>query len=179
MILNSPDILIAEDEPLNRDVMKQFLIHKNFTNLRFAENGQQALDMVRVKKTDLLLLDVMMPEINGIQLANQLKNNELTAHIPILFLSAKGSIEHKLEGLAKRAEDYNQKTFNIQENKLKIRNLLETRNLLIEKFKKDKEDTTSESPDSKYLSKVNSVIQNNLDNSQFSVDLLCTELAVG
>ena len=73
MILNSPDILIAEDEPLNRDVMKQFLIHKNLTNLRFAEDGQQALDMVKVKKQDLLLLDVMMPEVMGLQVWHTLR----------------------------------------------------------------------------------------------------------
>ncbi|MDH5734735.1 MAG: response regulator, partial [Gammaproteobacteria bacterium] len=73
MILNEPDILIAEDEPLNRDVMKQFLTHKNFTHLRFAENGQQALDMVRLKKPDLLLLDVMMPEVMGLQVLHTLR----------------------------------------------------------------------------------------------------------
>lgn len=170
-------ILIVEDHEDIRNYLVEEL-NENYEIIE-AEDGKVGLQKAMAAIPDIIISDVMMPEINGIQLANQLKNNELTAHIPILFLSAKGSIEHKLEGLATGAEDYIQKPFNIQEIKLKIRNLLETRNLLIEKFKKDKEDTFSESPDSKYLSKVNSVILNNLDNSQFSVDLLCTELAVG
>ena len=170
-------ILIVEDHEDIRNYLVEEL-NENYEIIE-AEDGKVGLQKAMAAIPDIIISDVMMPEINGIQLANQLKNNELTAHIPILFLSAKGSMEHKLEGLATGAEDYIQKPFNIQEIKLKIRNLLETRNLLIEKFKKDKEETEPESPDSKYLSKVNSVIQNNLDNSQFSVDLLCTELAVG
>ncbi len=170
-------ILIVEDHEDIRNYLVEEL-NENYEIIE-AEDGKSGLQKALATIPDIIISDVMMPEINGIQLANQLKNNELTAHIPILFLSAKSSTEHKLEGLATGAEDYIQKPFNIQEIKLKIRNLLETRKLLIEKFKK--ENTKKEAPpaENKYLTKVNTVIANNLDNSQFSVDMLCTELGVG
>jgi signal transduction histidine kinase/DNA-binding response OmpR family regulator/ligand-binding sensor domain-containing protein len=170
-------ILIAEDHEDIRNYLVEEL-SENYEVLE-AEDGKIALQKAMSSIPDIIISDVMMPEINGIQLANQLKNNELTAHIPILFLSAKGSTEHKLEGLATGAEDYIQKPFNIQEIKLKIRNLLETRKVLIEKLKKENKEIEPEFTENKYLSKVNSIVQDNLDNSQFSVDLLCTELGVG
>lgn len=170
-------ILIVEDHEDIRNYLVEEL--NEVYEVLEAEDGKAGLQKALAAIPDIIISDVMMPEINGIQLANQLKNNELTAHIPILFLSAKGSTEHKLEGLATGAEDYIQKPFNIQEIKLKIRNLLETRNLLIEKFKRENVEVEPPSAENKYLSKVNAVISNNLDNSQFSVDILCTELAVG
>lgn len=170
-------ILIAEDH----EDIRNYLVEELSENYEIieAEDGKIALQKAMAAIPDIIISDVMMPEINGIQLANQLKNNELTAHIPILFLSAKGSTEHKLEGLATGAEDYIQKPFNIQEIKFKIRNLLETRKVLIDKLKKENVDIEPEFTENKYLSKINSIIQDNLDNSQFSVDLLCTELGVG
>jgi signal transduction histidine kinase/DNA-binding response OmpR family regulator/ligand-binding sensor domain-containing protein len=170
-------ILIAEDH----EDIRNYLVEELSENYEIieAEDGKIALQKAMATIPDIIISDVMMPEINGIQLANQLKNNELTAHIPILFLSAKGSTEHKLEGLATGAEDYIQKPFNIQEIKYKIRNLLETRNVLIEKLKKQSGNVETKSSENKYLSRINTIVQDNLDNSQFSVDLLCTELGVG
>ena len=112
MILNSPDILIAEDEPLNRDVMKQFLLHKNFTNLRFAEDGQQALDMVRVKKPDLLLLDVMMPEIMGLQVLHTLRQTYSMVELPIIMVTAINEDQRIVRALELGANDYVTKPIN-------------------------------------------------------------------
>ena len=112
MILNSPDILIAEDEPLNRDVMKQFLIHKNFTNLRFAVDGQQALDMVRAKKPDLLLLDVMMPEIMGLQVLHTLRETYSMVELPIIMVTAINEDQRIVRALELGANDYVTKPIN-------------------------------------------------------------------
>ncbi|MCW8854108.1 MAG: hybrid sensor histidine kinase/response regulator [Gammaproteobacteria bacterium] len=112
MILNAPDILIAEDEPLNRDVMKQFLIHKNLSNLRFAEDGQQALDMVKVKKPDLLLLDVMMPEIMGLQVLHTLRETYSMVELPIIMVTAINEDQRIVRALELGANDYVTKPIN-------------------------------------------------------------------
>lgn len=112
MILNPPDILIAEDEPLNREVMKQFLTHKNFTELRFAEDGQETLDMVQQKKPDLLLLDVMMPEIMGLQVLHTLRQQFSMVELPIIMVTAIDEDQRIIRALELGANDYVTKPIN-------------------------------------------------------------------
>lgn len=175
--VNSTTILVVED---NKDI-RDYLVDELSETYEIieAENGKIAAQMAMLAIPDMIISDVMMPEVNGIQLANQLKNNELTAHIPIIFLTAKGELDDKIEGLLTGAEDYIQKPFDIQEITLKVRNVLETRKLLVEKYKKEGMHRRSDSKENTYLSKVNDIIRDNLDNPQFSVNVLCEELAVG
>ncbi|MFY0598116.1 MAG: response regulator [Cyclobacteriaceae bacterium] len=170
-------ILIVEDHEDIRNYLLEELGDQY--EMLEAEDGRSGLNKALAIIPDVIISDVMMPQINGIQMANQLKNNELTAHIPILFLSARGATQHKLEGLAAGASDYISKPFNTQEIKLKVQNLLETRNRQIEKYQKEGRSTIQKTKENSYLLKINTIIQANISNSQFSVETLCEELAIG
>ena len=92
--------------------MKQFLNMKNFTHLRFAENGQQALDMIKQKKPDLLLLDVMMPEIMGLQVLHTLRQTYSMVELPIIMVTAIDEDQRIIRALELGANDYVTKPIN-------------------------------------------------------------------
>ncbi len=172
-------ILIVEDNHDIRKYIKDEL--KEQHQILEAENGKEGLQMAIATLPDIIISDIMMPETDGIQLANQLKSNELTAHIPFLFLTAKTGAENKIAGLSTGADDYIQKPFYISEIQLKIKNLLEGRKLLLKKLKKDLANNIESEYEKKdrYLDKVNSVIDENLEDTNFSVDRLSAELGIG
>ncbi|MEX0314275.1 MAG: response regulator, partial [Allomuricauda sp.] len=172
-------ILIVEDNQDIRKYIKDEL--KDQYQILEAENGKEGLQMAIATLPDIIISDIMMPETDGLQLANQLKSNELTAHIPFLFLTAKTGTENKIAGLTTGADDYIQKPFYISEIQLKIKNLLEGRKLLLKKLKKDLANNTESEYEKKdrYLDKVNSIINENIENSDFSVDQLSAELGIG
>ncbi|WP_298485230.1 hybrid sensor histidine kinase/response regulator transcription factor [uncultured Maribacter sp.] len=173
-------VLIVEDNDDIRNYINDEL--KETYQIIEAENGKTGLKLAIATLPDVIISDIMMPESDGIQLANQLKSNELTSHIPLLFLTAKTGIQNKITGLTTGAEDYIQKPFNISEIKLKIKNVIDGRNQLLKKFTQENlgefKKTNSENTD-KYLEKVNLELEKHLENSDFSVDQLCSELAIG
>jgi len=97
-------ILTVDDEPINREVIKHIL--KNHYNLLFAENGLKALALATGSLPDLILLDVMMPEINGYQTCRALKKDPRTRNIPVIFVTAMADIEDEKTGLEIGAADY-------------------------------------------------------------------------
>ncbi len=175
--LESTVVLIIED---HEDIREYLRIELNdIYEVIEAENGKVGLQKAMSAIPDVIICDIMMPEANGIQVANQLKNNELTAHIPILFLTAKSSVHDKLEGLSAGAEDYIHKPFNVQEVKLKIHNLLETRKALVKRYQIQKEDNHRASREDSFLFNVNQVIDQHLDDTEFTIEYLCNTLGVG
>ena len=91
-------ILIVDDEPTNVDMLSQELEEEGY-HLLSAYDGEEALIKVQEHQPDLVLLDIMMPEMNGIELCNSIKDNFITGHIPVILLTAKAAIEQKIEGL--------------------------------------------------------------------------------
>lgn len=173
-------VLIVEDNDDIRNYIHDEL--KNTYQVIEAENGKEGLQLAITTLPDVIISDIMMPESDGLQLANQLKSNDLTAHIPILFLTAKTGMNNKIEGLTTGAEDYIQKPFNISEIKLKIKNVLESRRQLLKKFEKENFENINHSnfeTTDKYLEKVNLKLNEHLENSEFTIDQLCSELGVG
>ncbi len=173
-------VLIVEDNNDIRNYIHDEL--KDNYQVIEAKNGKEGLQMALSTLPDVVISDIMMPESDGIQFANQLKSNDLTSHIPLLFLTAKTGLENKIAGLTTGAEDYIQKPFNISEIKLKIKNVLESRNQLLKKFKQNSQsenETNSLKETDKYLQKVNLVLEEHLENSEFSVENLCSELGIG
>ncbi|WP_139957335.1 hybrid sensor histidine kinase/response regulator transcription factor [Flavicella sediminum] len=170
-------ILIIEDNNDIRTYLKEEL-SESYQVLE-ASNGKEGIQMALTTIPDIVISDIMMPETDGLQFAHQLKNNELTAHIPLLFLTAKVGTDNKLAGLKTGADDYIQKPFNISEVKLKLKNILESRKLLIKKFQQNSSKETSPKTTDKFLSRLNDSIELHLENSEFSVDQLCTELSIG
>lgn len=125
-------ILIADDELDMRIYLGELLSEYN---LLFAKNGLEALKLAQKNIPDIILSDVMMPEMDGISLVQSLKEERNTSHIPIILVTAKGGRNSKLEGLREGIDDYIVKPFDDEELKLKVNNILVVRNALAESAK--------------------------------------------
>jgi diguanylate cyclase (GGDEF)-like protein len=116
-------ILIAEDEINLREVLRFQLTTAGYDVVE-AEDGQQAIDKARETMPDLLLLDVMMPHVDGYQVVRELRKSFLTRHIPIIMLTAKAELEDRLHGFDDGANDYIVKPWDYRELKARVRNAL-------------------------------------------------------
>ena len=105
-----PRILIVDDEPLNVDYLEQELEDLNYETVS-AANGQEALEMVRASAPDLILLDIMMPIMDGFSVLEQLKANPATRDIPVIIISANNDLQSVVRGIKMGAEDYLPKPF--------------------------------------------------------------------
>lgn len=176
---NSPDmadnlVLIVEDEPELRVFIRQIL-EPHFKVLE-AENGQVGFDLAQEYQPDIIITDVMMPEMNGIEMCQRLKAARITNHIPVIMLTARTSPEQKLEGYQLGADAYLEKPFNLDYLKVRINNLLQSRDLTREKVMRDLITQPSEievdSEDDKMLRKIREVLEENIANSEFDVESL-------
>jgi YesN/AraC family two-component response regulator len=141
-----------------------------------AEDGQKAYEYAKKYSPDLIVSDVMMPVMDGMQLCAQLKDNIYTSHIPIILLSAKAMIENFVEGINMGADDYISKPFNIEILKAKIKNLIESRKKLKLLFSTSTDNderitVSSISPlDDQFLTKAYDIIEANFNTPEFSVE---------
>ncbi|HEY3216038.1 MAG TPA: response regulator [Candidatus Eisenbacteria bacterium] len=122
--MSKPRILIAEDETNLRDVLRLQLTVAGYEVVEAAD-GQAALHRVRETVPDLVLLDVMMPHLDGFEVCRRLRASYLTRHIPIIMLTAKTEVEDRLEGLHGGANDYITKPWEFRELQARVRNALE------------------------------------------------------
>ncbi|MBN2184787.1 MAG: response regulator [Candidatus Krumholzibacteriota bacterium] len=117
-------ILVADDEEHIRRIL-QFQLEKYGFEVRTAENGEIALEMVHRERPDLLILDLMMPKVDGFEVCRKLRSNFQTAQIPIIMLTAKSDLSDKIKGLSDGANDYLIKPYSNEELILRVRNVLE------------------------------------------------------
>ncbi|MGE5177077.1 MAG: response regulator [Hyphomicrobiales bacterium] len=122
-------ILVIEDEPRLRFILeRQLKDAKDATyEVRTAEDGIKGLEAVMHDPPDLILLDVMMPGLDGYEVCRRLKSNPLTSRIPVIFLTAKSTLDDRLHGLELFADDYLTKPWEQQELLFRVRNQLKTR----------------------------------------------------
>ncbi|MCK8096710.1 response regulator [Pseudoalteromonas sp. 1CM17D] len=134
-------ILAVDDEPFNLEIIEEILEDLDF-ELQVATSGPECLAMVEGYMPQVILLDVSMPQMNGYEVCKALKANPNTAHIIVMFVSARGTVEERMEGYSVAAEDYIVKPFGHDELKSKLKNLNQ---VLIEKqsLEKQVEDATS------------------------------------
>ncbi|MBN2893700.1 MAG: tetratricopeptide repeat protein [Bacteroidales bacterium] len=172
---SSETILIVEDHSELREFISLNLSEK--FNVIEASNGEEGVEMAIKTLPDLIVTDITMPKIDGIELTKTLKNNTDTSHIPIIILTAKVSHESKIEGLQTKADDYLSKPFNFEELFVRINNLLEIRRKLREKYMRSIEVNPSEitcnSIEEQFLEKLLKVVEENMSNTDFSVEMLC------
>lgn len=121
---NTPLILIVDDIPKNLQVLSNILNAEGY-QISFASNGEQAISVVNTTAPDLILLDIMMPEMDGYEVCEKLKADDKTAHIPIIFLTGKAESEDIVRGLKLGAVDYITKPFNSAELLSRVRTHLE------------------------------------------------------
>ncbi len=134
--LKKPSILIVDDTPENLDILKSTLMDEYI--VRPALNGQLALRLARMEpQPDLILLDIMMPEIDGYEVCRQLKRDIRTMDIPVMFVTAKTGAEDELQGLEVGAVDFISKPISPPVVKMRVKTQLALRN-----FNQDMEEKT-------------------------------------
>jgi len=174
-------ILIVEDNTELRNFIASGFRHQ-FTILS-ATNGEEGYDMATVHIPDLIISDVMMPKVNGLDFTNNIKTDERTCHIPVILLTARADSASRIEGLKTGADDYLAKPFSMEELQVRVRNLLDLRRRLAENLRKELSSQPQAAPealelslDQKFIERVKSVIGANIGNSNFSVELLAAEM---
>ncbi|WP_396169922.1 two-component regulator propeller domain-containing protein [Flavobacterium sp.] len=173
-------VLIVEDHKVLRSFMKNLL--KEEYNVITAENGAIGLKKALKFLPDLIVSDVIMPEMVGTELCSKIKENIKTSHIPVILLTSRSSLIYKIEGLESGADDYISKPFNLVEFKLRIKNLLISKQRLKTKFSSEDSFTPSEivvsSLDEQLLKKAFKIVEENIANEQFDIPFFCSELGV-
>ena len=129
-----PTLLIVEDNPDVTTYVRSFL--EEDYNIVTAENGKIGWQMVSEKYPDLIISDVMMPEMDGYELCKKIKSDENTSHIPVILLTAKADMASKIDGLEFGADDYISKPFDADELKVRSKNLIEQRKMLRDQLRK-------------------------------------------
>ena len=173
-------LMVVEDNA----ELRSFIISSLNGDYSFCEagDGKEAIEIALQEIPELIISDVMMPEMDGIAMTAKLKKDIRTSHIPIILLTAKATDQAKITGLTSGADDYLVKPFNNDELILKVRNMIESRNRVREKVRIEfmREGPTMEaiSADEKLLQKVKEAILNRLSDEQLSVDSLAEEIGL-
>jgi len=173
-------LMVVEDNDDVRELIIDSL--KSGYNIVNCANGQIAMDLLEQEMPDLIISDIMMPGINGIQLCQNVKSSESTNHIPFILLTAKAAVEHQLEGLGIGADAYLSKPFSIQLLQLNIRNLLRAQEVVRAKFGKSillsPVDIDTVTPEEKFISKLMQIIESRMDDASFDVLDLVKEIGM-
>ncbi len=173
-------ILLVEDHKVLRTFMKNLL--KKEYNIIEAENGKVAFEKAQQHVPNLIISDVIMPEMVGTELCSKIKENLKTSHIPVILLTSRSSLVYKFEGLESGADDYISKPFNLMEFKLRVKNLLNSTERLKNKFASEDNFVPSEitvsSLDEELLKKAFKIVEENISNEQFDIPFFCAELGV-
>jgi len=118
-----PKVLIVDDEMDSLLPLKRSLEIENYIVVE-ALNGQEALNVVKNEIPDIILLDIMLPGMDGYEVCSRLKNNALTKNIPIIMLTARDNVKERVKGLEIGADDYVAKPYNLHELKARIKSVL-------------------------------------------------------
>jgi len=169
------NILIVEDEPDIRFLLKDAL--KEEYNVYEAGDGRKALELIDKIVPDLVICDVMMPNMNGLELCNKMKNAPATCQVPFIILSARGSEDHHMEGYEVGADAYIAKPFHTAYLKLRVRKLLEYRQRLLDLFKNERAsemlvESDLASGDKEFLTKLVKEIEEHLNEAEFGAVFL-------
>lgn len=178
--VNEETILIVEDDHELRNYLKLSLQHDY--RILESNNGEQGFEVAQNKLPDIIISDIMMPIMDGIEMCKLLKSTQGTSHIPILFLTAKTDVEIQKKGLDAGAWDYITKPFDSEVLHRKVENILVTRNrfksYLIEHNLNFDIRTHYTSYDQRLLQNVNKVIEENLQDPSFTVNDLANEVGL-
>jgi signal transduction histidine kinase/AraC-like DNA-binding protein len=175
-----PMILVVEDSEdvrahLIENLAEQFTIEQ-------AQDGEEGIKLAVESVPDLVISDLMMPKMDGMEMCRNLKTDERTSHIPVLMLTAKATVESKIEGLETGADAYMTKPFNMKELRTQVNALIEQRRKLREKFATDAEvgprDIAVTSVDEKFLKKAIDVIEENLGDCEFDVTAMTEHMGM-
>jgi signal transduction histidine kinase/ligand-binding sensor domain-containing protein/DNA-binding response OmpR family regulator len=180
---NLPLLLIVEDNDDLRSFLRLQL--QDHYRIEEAENGRLGWEMVQNLMPDMILSDLMMPEMSGIELLDRVKNHFDTSHIPVVLLTARSSVESQIEGLTYGADAYVTKPFNNEQLKIQLANLLQQRQRLREKFagpkgrQKEEEMDLFTPKDVQFLDQIRDLIESHLTHPDFKIELLYSAMGMG
>lgn len=189
-----PDVIIEPEEP-NEDGYKVLVVEDNLDLLMLmqqllktnyhvyiARNGVEAMRVVQEKELDLIISDIMMPEMNGLELTKTIKADPNFNHLPIILLTAKTQEEDEKEALQSGADEYLRKPFRLVDLKLRIDNIIENRKRMQTEFsqlsaeEEIKHISKAPSPDEKFVSQVLEHIHAHIDDESYDRDALAADM---
>ena len=177
-----PIIVIAEDDNEISDYLVSEL-QKDY-KVEAVSNGKEAFSATLRLQPNLVLSDVMMPELDGIALCARIKTNPNTKHIPVVLLTAKNREEDKLEGLGTGADAYNVKPFNMELLRRTVSNIINSHQMLRLKYQRNDQLEENidmikmKSPDEKLMQRVMAVINQHLGDPNLNVDMIATQVGI-
>ena len=175
-----PTLLVVED---NADLRRYITAKLNtIYNVLDAPDGKIALEMANKCNPDLIVSDIMMPVMDGLALCRVIKEELATSHIPVILLTARGTIENQIEGFETGADDYVPKPFSFELLEARIRNLIESRQKLRKIFSGMQrivpEEITTNKTDLQFIEKALHLVESNIGNSEFDVTCFAAEMNV-
>lgn len=177
-----PTLLVVEDNKEMQQALYERL-HSSY-QIYFANNGKEGLEICKSIFPDIIISDVMMPEMNGIEMCRQIRDDLSVAYIPIILLTAKGNVEHQIEGYESGADLYIPKPFSIRLLQVNLKRLLKLKESLLQKeikiTRKDEENKEFSLQDDKDLWQqwLDRLIKENISNTGLSVEFICETLGM-
>jgi signal transduction histidine kinase/DNA-binding response OmpR family regulator len=174
-------ILIVEDNPDVRSFIRDCLL--DTYRVMEAANGKEAFDKIDQEEPDLIICDVMMPVMDGLEFTEKLKSDLRICHIPVILLTARSTHEQKIEGLETGADSYMPKPFNSKHLLVRIRKLIEIRQKIRKHYQENLllpntgENKISQL-DSSFLKKCNKIIEKNIQNTEYGVEELSNDVGL-
>ena len=173
-------VLVVEDNPEMLMLMQQLL--KSYYRVYIAHNGAEALKIVHDKEIDLIVSDVMMPEMDGYELTRTIKGDANYNHLPIILLTAKTQEEDEEEGLEAGADEFLTKPFRLKDLKLRIDNIIENRKRMQTEFSQESAEETRQkvakplTPDEIFLNRVLEFVHQHLADEDYDRDALAADM---
>ena len=175
-------VLVVDDDDSMLDYLSDSLKHSY--KIITARNGKEGLKYAVSQMPDLIITDVVMPEMDGIQLVKALKGNSLVSHIPVIMLSGKNKLQDRMLGLDTGADSYLPKPFYMSELKSLMSNLISNRLIVKGKYSGQQEQTEKveavqfESSDEQFMKRVMEIVNKNISNSEFNITQMVDEVGM-
>ena len=175
-------VLVVDD---NED-MRTFLgnILSSDYRVRKAADGVEALTDIEQEIPDVIITDLMMPNMDGLELTKQVKQSADLTHVPIILLSAKSAIESRLQAMQEGADDYVTKPFEPEYLRARVKNLIKQRQILETSYRQrlmrlDPQKTDDELKGDSFLAKLLNIMDKQMDNNALTVDELVDDMGMG
>jgi len=172
-------LVIEDDEEIRNFIVDEL---KADFNISIAVNGEEGLRLANEQLPDLIITDVMMPRLSGIELCKKLKNQMSTSHIPIIILSAKASTSNQIEGLEMGADVYMVKPFSIEHLKIQVLRLINFKEAIYSRYLKETsllpDGALASKLDEEFMKKIMAYIEENLTDTNLSVDQLAESVSL-
>ncbi|MDZ7935292.1 MAG: ATP-binding protein [Emticicia sp.] len=172
-------LLIVEDNPDLRQYIRS--VFEQDYRIFEAIDGQEGIEKALEIIPDVVISDLMMPRLDGLGLCKLLKSDEKTSHVPVVMLTAKANVESRIEGFELGADDYLTKPFNKEELLVRVRNLINQRAILRQKYNKQIVDLKPTevilpSIDEKFINKAKEIVEKYISESEFNIEQFAEEM---